>query len=79
MKAEEWQLDTLARRIAEADPAGPVPEAAAELTRMHRELTAALGPDQARIRFDAALARALAPDRPGDGSRLSVVAAPAAA
>lgn len=78
MNSDHWELEALTRRIAAVDPTGPVPEAAAELTRLHRELAAALGPEQARRRFDEALRRALTP-RPLHGGHLTDVSAPAAA
>ena len=79
MHGDPWGLEALTRRIAEVDPTGPVPEAAAELTRLHRELAVALGPEQARLRFDEALRRALTPDRSRGPARLAGLPAPAAA
>lgn len=61
MDRDPWGVEALTRRIAAVDPTGPAPEAAAELTRLHRELADALGTEQARIRFDEALRRALSP------------------
>lgn len=77
MNSDHWGLEALTQRIAAVDPTGPVPEAAAELTRLHRELTAAVGPEQARARFDEALRRALTPDRPTTAPRLIGVGAAA--
>lgn len=63
MDGNHWDTATLARRIVEVDPTGPVPEASAALTRLHRELVAAVGAEQARLRFDEALRTALSPAR----------------
>ena len=71
MNRDPWGLEALTRRIAAVDPTGPVPEATAELTRLHRELTDALGPEQARVRFDEALQCALSPTGPVGGLRPS--------
>jgi hypothetical protein len=60
---KRWDAAALACRITEVDPTGPVPEASAGLTLLHRELVAAVGAEQARRRFDEALRLALTPDR----------------
>lgn len=78
MDTEHWGLQALTERIAAVDPTGPVPEAAAELTRLHRELTEAVGPDEARARFDEALRRALTPRRPRTAALFAPVGASAA-
>lgn len=58
MNRDPWGLETLRRRIAmvaPADPCSPARETSAELTRLHRELADAVGPEEARARFDGAL------------------------
>lgn len=68
MDRHAWELEELTRRVAAVDPGGPVPETSLALRRLHRELVSAVGPEQARWRFDEALRRALS--RPGAGSGL---------
>ena len=58
MDRDPWELQTLAHRIAMVDPSdhcSPAVETSAKLTQLHRELAEALGPDEARVRFDRAL------------------------
>jgi predicted GTPase len=62
MNRDPWGLEALTRRIAmvaPADPCSPANETSAQLTRIHRELADAVGPDEARERFDRALLRAV--------------------
>jgi hypothetical protein len=59
MHADPWGHEALTDRIVDVDPTGPVLEASAALTRLHRELAAAVGESEARHRFDQALRAAL--------------------
>ena len=52
-------IDALTARLREADLRGSTHALAAELPRIHRELVATLGPDEASRRFDAALLAAI--------------------
>lgn len=55
MIGDGWTLDAVTARIAAVDPSGPVLEASEALTRLHRDLEAAVGPEVARERFGTAL------------------------
>lgn len=52
-------VESLTTRLRDADLRGSTRELAAELPRIHRELVATLGPDEAERRFNAALAAAI--------------------
>lgn len=57
---DEWSVEALASRLAGADLRGATMHLARLLPSLYRDLEAAVGPDEARRRFDRALVTALA-------------------